>query len=161
MGLYGNTFLNESSNKSNNISPKLFQLVFDEIEPTLPKNWKSVSFFIGYTEGSYSIKYYVTDNSNTTIDCFNLNTLKNRADLMKIFIRLSNKISSIRNNMKDKWSIMTLSIKNDGSISSNFEYDNAETEGLISYERKWKNSLGFSKLDNNILTVANNPKEIK
>ena len=42
---------------------KVFQDIFDILQPVLPKEWKKLLIFIGYTEGSYTMKYHTCNES--------------------------------------------------------------------------------------------------
>lgn len=56
---------------------KLFQRIFDILEPVLPGHWKRLVFFAGYIEGSYTMKYYVKDDNDEYTDCFRQNVIGN------------------------------------------------------------------------------------
>ncbi len=120
------------------MNESVYQEVFDLVQDYLPEEWTSIVLFVGYTEGSYSMKYYVKDNDNDYIDCFKLNNTS-RTELIKLFIEIDEILSKEREllDRKNKWTIMTFMVDNTGKMKAEFEYDD-HSEDLISYERKWR-----------------------
>ncbi|MBR4329994.1 MAG: DUF600 family protein, partial [Candidatus Riflebacteria bacterium] len=50
----------------------IYQTIFDKLQNYLPEKWNKLVFFAGYTDGSYSMKYYIEKGDNKYIDCFNI-----------------------------------------------------------------------------------------
>lgn len=117
---------------------KIFQEVFDKIQPFLPKDWNKVILFIGYTEGSYSMKYYTYNSQGNCTDCFGQAGVS-KAKLIQLFMGIDKILSKARKELddKDKWSVMTMIVNSDGSMKTEFDYDNL-SEDFIAYEQKWK-----------------------
>lgn len=117
---------------------KILQEVFDMIQPFLPNDWKKMILFIGYTTGSYSMKFYTFDSSGKCKDCFSKEGVS-KAKLVQLFMGIDKKISKNRKELidKNKWSVMTMIVNSDGSMKTEFDYDDI-SENFIAYEQKWK-----------------------
>ena len=117
---------------------KVFQDIFDILQPVLPKEWKKFLLFIGYTEGSYTMKYYTCNDSGVYIDCFSQKEIS-RAQLIRIFMNIDKIVSPQRKELdeKSRWTVMTMIVSADGSMKSEFDYDDI-SENAIQYERDWE-----------------------
>ena len=118
---------------------KIFQNIFDTLQPLLPQEWKKLIFFAGYTEGSYTMKYYICNDNNVYTDCFSQKDIS-RAQLIKLFINIDKIVSSERKKLdeKSRWTVMTMMVDSEGNMKSDFDYvDISET--AIQYEREWEN----------------------
>lgn len=117
---------------------KVFQDIFDILQPVLPKEWKKFLLFIGYTEGSYTMKYYICNDSGVYIDCFSQKEVS-RAQLIRIFMNIDKIVSPQRKELdeKSRWTVMTMIVSADGSMRSEFDYDDI-SENAIQYERDWE-----------------------
>ncbi len=117
---------------------KLFQRIFGVLEPVLPKYWKKLVFFAGYTEESYTMKYYVKDDKDKYTDCFEQNVIS-RAQLIKIFMDINKMIMVERGKLDDKskWSVMTMIVDADGNMKTEFDYSDI-SEDSIGYEQNWR-----------------------
>ena len=117
---------------------KVFQDIFDILQPVLPKEWKKFLLFIGYTEGSYTMKYYTCNDSVVYIDCFSQKEVS-RAQLIRIFMNIDKIVSPQRKELdeKSRWTVMTMIVSADGSMKSEFDYDDI-SENAIQYERDWE-----------------------
>ena len=117
---------------------KVFQDIFDILQPVLPKEWKKFLLFIGYTEGSYTMKYYTCNDSGLYIDCFSQKEVS-RAQLIRIFMNIDKIVSPQRKELdeKSRWTVMTMIVSADGSMRSEFDYDDI-SENAIQYERDWE-----------------------
>lgn len=49
---------------------EIFQKVFDMVKPFLINEWKKMVLYVGYTTGSYSMKFYTLDTNGKYTDCF-------------------------------------------------------------------------------------------
>lgn len=114
----------------------LFQQVFDILQPILPNEWKKIIFYVAYFTGSYSMKYYTYDKTGKYIDCFNQKNT-NRGQLLKSFMTIDTVIKNERDQLKNKWNIMTVVITSDGKMKADFEYKDI-TENSIEFEEQWK-----------------------
>lgn len=117
---------------------KVFQELFDKILPYLPEKWKALTFFAGYTEGSYSMNFYVRNSEDEYCDCFQLSTIT-RACIVKLFADINKVLVKERENMekRDKWTILTMMVDSDGNMKTEFDYRN-HAEDMIRCENEWK-----------------------
>lgn len=117
---------------------KLFQGVFDKIQDYLPAEWNKVVFFAGYTNGSYSMKFYSKDMGESFIDCFSLPGIT-KAKLIKTFMDIDKILSKERVGLESeaKWTVFTMIVDAEGNMKTYFDYMN-HSEDMISYEKEWK-----------------------
>lgn len=120
------------------MNKEVFQKVFDIIQPVLPEDWKKMALFVGYTAGSYTMKYYTCDEMGVYTDCFNQKNI-NKAQLIKLFISIDKVVGAERKKLdeKNKWSVMTMLVSKDGNMKTDFDYSDI-SENTIAYEQKWK-----------------------
>lgn len=116
----------------------MFQEIFDKLQDYLPNEWSSLVFYAAYFDGSYSMKYYIKDNKNEYVDCYNTIDLPS-IQFTKLFISLDKVISQYRKELDDnkKWSVMTMVINSDGNMKTNYTYEDI-SESFIKYEDTWK-----------------------
>lgn len=112
-----------------------FQKIYDVLQTVLPSEWDSVVFYAEYTEGSYSMKYYVKKN-NKYIDCFEIKDI-GKGDIIKAFMSIDKIITPVRNAMKKKWNVVTLVISDKGDFKADFDYKDVEGK-TISYHDDWE-----------------------
>lgn len=117
---------------------EIFQKVFDKLLPVLPKDWKKLVLYVGYTAGSYTMKYYTSDSKGTYTDCFSQNGA-NKAQLIKLFISIDRTLEVERTKLddKNKWSVLTMIVGSDGAMKTEFDYADI-SENAIAYEQSWK-----------------------
>lgn len=117
---------------------KSFQKIFGVLESVLPEHWKRLVLFAGYTQGSYTMKYYVKDDNDLYTDCFSQNVIGN-AQLIKVFMNIDKIIKVERDKLDDKskWSVMTMIVDADGNMKTEFDYSDI-SEDSIGYEQNWK-----------------------
>jgi len=116
---------------------KIFQEVFDILQSVLPTKWERVCFFAGYTEGSYTMKYYTYYNG-MYVDCFSQEEIS-RTQLIKLFMSIDKLLSPERKKLDEehRWTVMTMIVGADGSMKSEFDYKDI-SEIAIQYEREWE-----------------------
>lgn len=116
----------------------IFQKVYDVLAGLLPAKWMKVIFRADYTEGSYSMKYYVAVDDGKFIDCYSLPEVS-RPQIIQAFKEINKFLSSSRANLpeKDKWSILTMTINANGSFKTDFDYADI-SESTISYTEDWE-----------------------
>ena len=116
----------------------IFQSVVDGLRPILPEKWESVIYRADYTEGSYSMKYYVDFGDGKYIDCFKLEKLS-KQQILATFRSINKTISTERQNLPDKerWSVMTMMIAPSGRFKTDFDYRDI-SENMISYQAEWE-----------------------
>lgn len=115
-----------------------FLEVFDLLLPVLPKGWKKLVLYVGYSVGSYTMKYYTSDYKNAYTDCFSQNGV-NKAQLIKLFMNIDKALEVERKKLddKNKWSVMTMIVSSNGTMKTEFEYADI-SENAIAYEQNWK-----------------------
>lgn len=120
------------------MNSKLFQDIFDLLIDVLPENWEKLVFMAGYTEGSYSMKYYVQIGESDYIDCFKLGNIDN-LQLLQLFIKLNNIISPERSSLQEseKWNVLSMTVDSDGKMKTDFDYTDISND-VITYEDEWK-----------------------
>ena len=113
-----------------------YQKIFDCLLPVLPDDWKKAVFYAEYSEGSYSMKYYVDSGDGDYIDCFSTGISKSR--IIHAFLEIDKEIAPIRNSLstKDLWSVMTLTVSSSGEFNADYDYE--QVTDSIEYFRKWE-----------------------
>jgi hypothetical protein len=116
---------------------EIFQEVFNLIEVYLPEGWKKVAFFGGYTEGSYSMKFYIQNSDGKYVDCYNISGVK-KSTLIDTFIKIDSVLSKQRAALEQgkKWTVFTMLVDEDGKMNTYYDYDN-HSDNMISYEKEW------------------------
>ena len=94
------------------MSNEIYQNIFNILQPVLPEGWKKLILFAGYTAGSYTMKYYIVDENDNYIDCFQQSGVS-KAQLIKLFMNIDHIIRIKRNQLdsKNRWSVMTMIIR--------------------------------------------------
>ena len=117
---------------------EIFQKVFDMVKPFLINEWKKMVLYVGYTTGSYSMKFYTLDTNGKYTDCFNQDGA-NKAKLIQLFMNINKVLEPERKTLADKdlWSVMTMIVTSDGNLKVEFDYTDI-SENSIEYEQKWK-----------------------
>ena len=117
---------------------EIFQNIFDILQPILPEGWNKMVLFVGYTSGSYTMKYYTSDAKGEYTDCFSQKGV-NKALLVKMFMSIDKLVSPERKKLdeKSKWSVMTMVVSDDGNMRTEFDYSDI-SENAIAYEQNWK-----------------------
>lgn len=117
---------------------EIFQNIFDILQPALPEGWKKMAFFVGYTTGGYTMKYFTSDGNGVYTNCFDQKGI-NRAQLIRMFMSIDEIVSVERKKLdeKNKWSVMTMLVSADGNMKAEFDYADI-SEDVIAYERNWK-----------------------
>lgn len=116
----------------------MFQDIFDKLQDVMPKGWKRVAFLACYTNGSYSMKYYVDNGQSGYVDCFTLYS-NNTTALIKLFMSIDKIISAERNALdeNERWSVISMVVDYTGNMKTEFDYADIN-ENTISYEDEWK-----------------------
>lgn len=116
----------------------MYQKIFDLIAEVLPENWSKLVFVAGYTEGSYSMKYYVKMGATDYLDCFELGNIDN-LQILQLFIKLDSVISSERSLLQDseKWNVLSMTVDSEGKMKTDFDYTDISND-VIAYEEEWK-----------------------
>ena len=91
-----------------------------------------------YTEGSYSMKYFVNINGGSFVDCYQLKEFS-KAQIIKVFMNIDKMISPIRSQMEKgkRWNVLTLIVDASGKFRTEFDYADI-SENTISYHEAWK-----------------------
>ena len=100
---------------------KIFQTVFDKLVDFLPDGWKNMVFFAGYTNDSYTMKFYSENGNKEYIDCFNMPEVS-KTSLIQSFMEIDKVLSLQRKDLGDKaWTVFTMKVDSDGHMKA--EYD--------------------------------------
>lgn len=121
------------------MSEIIYQKVFDEIQNDLPEGWTRMVFFVAYTEGSYSMKYYYRLDGEGYLDCFSQSGSK-MSQLINKFMTIDKILSEERNMLPEekRWTVMTMVVDANGSFKTEYDYCDV-SENMITYERTWEN----------------------
>ena len=116
----------------------IFQKIYDVFSDLLPVKWLKVIFRADYTEGSYSMKYYVAGDDGRFIDCYSLPGIS-RPQIIQAFKEINKFLSPERAGLseKDRWSVLTMTINADGSFKTDFDYSDI-SESAITYMEEWE-----------------------
>lgn len=116
----------------------IYQTIFDKLQNYLPEKWNKLVFYAGYTDGSYSMKYFVKNGDGAYVDCFSLQGV-NRSELIKLFIDINKDLAAERENLdlKHKWTVFTMVVDQFGKMRTEFDYTDI-SENSIAYEQDWK-----------------------
>lgn len=116
----------------------VYQEIFDVLQSVLPSNWNKVLLFIGYTDGSYTMKYFVQDICGDYIDCFKQDGIS-RIQLIKLFMHIDEIIAPQRNAMdkNSRWTVMTMKVDAEGNMNAEFDYTDI-SDNTIQYEMEWE-----------------------
>jgi len=116
---------------------KIFQNIFDIISEFIPEGWDKMVFFAGYTEGSYSMKFYSKAGKGKYVDCFSFPGAS-KASLVKAFMKIDTILSKNRKELGENnaWTIFSMIVDKNGKMKTDFEYDD-HSEDMIAYEKKW------------------------
>ena len=114
------------------------EYIFQIIHSFLPKSWQRVILRVDYTEGSYSMKFYVKNQDGNYIDCYHLPNASN-SQFIKCFVKINKALADERKLLEnDKlWNIMTLAIAPDGCFNVDYDYTDIG-DSMISYQKKWE-----------------------
>jgi hypothetical protein len=117
---------------------EIFQKIIDKLIPLLPNEWEKLIFFVGYTSGSYTMKYYTSDGKGIYTDCFSQSGV-NRMQLIKAFMSIDEILQAERSKLddKNKWTVLTMMVGSDGSMKTEVDYVDI-SENAIAYEQSWK-----------------------
>lgn len=117
---------------------KLFQNVLDKIQDYLPADWRKMVFFAGYTEGSYSMKFYSKAQRGSFTDCFSLPGIK-RTKLIKTFMDIDKILARERAGLEgeSRWTVFTMMVDSDGNMKTEFDY-NDHSDDMVMYEKEWE-----------------------
>ena len=115
---------------------EMFQGIYKELASYLPEGWEKVVFMANYSEGSYSMIFYVKKDG-AYIDYHDLGYSK--MQLMKLFMAVNKIIKPVRGQLtgKDLWYTMTLCVGADGDFKAEFDYDDI-SDHYIAYTEEWK-----------------------
>ena len=120
------------------MNENVFQNIFDKISVFFPQGWKTIIYFAGYTEGSYSMKFYIKTDKEGYIDCYNLLGIS-KAVLIKTFMDIDKILSKERNALeKDKrWTVFTMKVDCTGNMKTEFDYEE-HSKDMVAFENDWE-----------------------
>lgn len=114
-----------------------FQSIFDKLQEVLPTSWDEIVFYVSYTGGSYSMKFYIK-NGAEIVDCFKQSSV-NRMQLVKVFMDIDKTLTPARKKLEpaELWSVMTMIVDRAGNMKTHFDYADI-SENVIEYTRNWE-----------------------
>ena len=117
---------------------KVFQRIYEELEPVLPPQWRKVVLRACYTEGSYSIKYYAAGPDEKLVDCYQIPGI-NKMQLIKIFSGINKVLVEERKSLtgKDIWSVLTMVFDDSGAFKTDFYYGDI-SETFLAFQEAWE-----------------------
>lgn len=117
---------------------RIYQDILDKLIDFLPEGWKNMVFFAGYTNGSFSMKFYSENGDKNYTDCFNMPGTS-KARLIKLFMSIDKLLSNQRKELgpDKKWTIFTMQVDSDGHMKTEYEYGD-HSEDMVAYESVWK-----------------------
>ena len=117
----------------------MFQDIMDILADILPQKWARAVYRADYTEGSYSMKYYVDLGDGEYTDCFKLGT-PTKSQVLSAFRAMNEKIITYRQSLsdKEKWSVLTMTVDSSGKFKADFDFTNI-SEIPVSYQTDWEN----------------------
>lgn len=120
------------------MNSEIFQKVFDILHNVLPLDWKKLVLYVGYSAGSYSMKYYISDENGSYTDCFKQTGIS-RTQLIKTFMAIDKELSAERKTLdeKNRWNVLSLIVEADGRMKAEYDYVDI-SENSIEYEQMWK-----------------------
>ena len=113
----------------------VIQKIFVLLPDFLPNGWKRLAFLAEYSEGSFCMKYYTQCGDGEYQDCYSLGIP--RKDLNTLFLRIHSLIKPVRAELKDKWTVMTLLVNDDGSFKVDYDYSDL-TGRTLKYHDEWE-----------------------
>ena len=115
-----------------------FQRLYELLDSVLPDAWNKVVFRAEYREGSYSMKYYVKDQTGKYIDCYNLQEIT-EDDIVKAYIEIDKFLYPERQKLAadKRWSVLTFSIDSEGKFKTDFSYADIDAD-YLKYTEEWK-----------------------
>ena len=118
------------------LNEKLYQSIFDKVSAYLPDEWERLVVYLEYGEDSYSFSFYVKQKGKY-VKCYDLPGVS-EDKLMNTFKLIDNEVLKERKKTRgDLWSNMTMTVSNDGSMHTDFNYTDL-SEGAYKYSKKWK-----------------------
>ena len=111
-----------------------FQKIFDELQNVITCKWNRMVFYAGYFESGYTMKFYLK-NDGTYKDCF---ALFEEDRVMTAFSNIDKLLLQSREGASNnKWSVITIAVEQDGTMKSDFAYDDISSDS-IEYFSTWK-----------------------
>lgn len=117
------------------IENKIYQKIFDEISKYAPKAWEKIIIYLEYGEASYSFSFYIK-TEDKFVKCFDLPDVSEK-ELNATFKKIDKVISKARENEKDPWSNMTMTVDNKGNMHTDFDYTDL-SNGTYQFKKNWK-----------------------
>lgn len=116
----------------------MFQSVFNHLQEVLPVSWKKLVFYAGYTEGSYSMKFYIDAGDGQYIDCFQIAGVDKRR-LFMVFAEIDQVLARERDKQDAtrRWNVFTMIVDSSGAMHADFDYTNID-KNTFAYERQWQ-----------------------
>lgn len=114
---------------------KIFQIIFDEVAAFLPNQWSEVVIYLEHGEEAYSYSFYVKVNGKF-VKCYDIEGISEN-ELFSAFSKIEKSVSEARSKMDNCWSNMTMVVKRDGTMKTEFDYTDLSS-GNYQYKKLWK-----------------------
>lgn len=117
------------------MNDKIFQKIFNVLRECVQGEWDKIVFRADYSEGSYSMKFWIKKQEEYQ-DCFDLEYLTDM-QLIAIFMDLDEVLSKDRENMHEKWSVMTIVFDYQRQFEAEYSYEDL-SEKRMSFMEEWE-----------------------
>lgn len=114
---------------------QIFQSVFDILQESLAEQWDKIVLYVIYLDGSYSMKYYIKEGEKYK-DCYSLAYLE-ESQIEDVFMDIDDILREERNQLSDKWSVMTAVFDARGKFQVYYDYEDI-SESMISFIEEWE-----------------------
>lgn len=113
----------------------IYQKIFEEICRYAPETWEKIIIYLEYGEASYSFSFYIKTEGRF-VKCFDLPDVSEK-ELNATFKKIDKVVSKARDNEKDPWSNMTMTVDNKGNMHTDFDYTDL-LSGTYQFKKNWK-----------------------
>lgn len=117
------------------INNEIYQEIFDELSKYLFNGWEKLVVYLEYGLNSYSFTFYEKIDGKY-IKCFDIPGI-NETELVESFRVIDIIVSVERNELNEKWSNMTMTVDQKGSMHTDFDYTDLSS-GNYNYLKEWK-----------------------
>ena len=114
----------------------IFQGIYEQIAPYLPKDFSKIVIYLEYGKASYSFAFYAKVGEDY-IKCYDLPGFTESVS-WKVFEKIDLLVGEERHKSTDQsWSNMTITIDSDGSFHSDYDYTDL-SDCAYAYKKEWK-----------------------
>ena len=113
---------------------RIYQEIFNELEPFLPTDWEKMIFYFERGESSFEISFLVKLNEGY-VDGYVIEGAR-EDELDNAYDRIANSINaSVDDN--ERWTNMTMVVDREGGMRTDFDYTEL-TDNAFAYYKTWK-----------------------